>query len=226
MAELSASLAGDADGPAGARRVVPWADVGICGLLGVAVLVLHPLSYVLQHPYWLDEAWVAAASRAPMSQVRWVSSSTPLGWLLLVRAVPGSRGEQLRVVPLVFSVGVVIVAYVLARSLRWPSIMLARIAGVTAAAIVLFAPTSLHRNDLKQYTADGFFALVIVALALRVDARRDRRAVMQLAIVCVIAVLFSSTSAFVSVAVFAGLAVTTATSRSGRSEEHTSELQS
>jgi len=180
-------------------------DVAIATVLALSVCVLHPVSYILHAPFWLDEAWVADLARAPLARALTLSSSTPIGWLLLVRLVPGGGGEQLRLVPLVFAAGEVAAAYVLAYCLPWGSKAFARIAGVTVASVVLLAPVSLARNDLKQYTADAFFSLVILALASRAEREPAPRPILQLAAVSVVATFFSTAVAFVVVAAFVGL---------------------
>lgn len=188
------------------------ADALVASVLAGSVFVVHPVSYVIHHPYWLDEAWVALAAKGPISRIVRLASSTPVGWLLLVRWISG-RGEQGRLVSLLFSVGVVIGAYVFARSLPWTSTLLARVAGMTTGGVALLAPISLLRDDLKQYTADAFFALVVLGLACRADATRRRRNVVQLGVVSVIAMLFSTTSVFVVTAVFASLTIIAIASR-------------
>ena len=87
-----------------------WPDVLIVTALALATFVVHPVAYVLHHPYWSDEAWVAVLSKAPLGQWLSLSSSTPLGWLLLVRLVPAGR-DGLRLVPLVFAAATVVMAF-------------------------------------------------------------------------------------------------------------------
>ena len=144
-------------------------------------------------------------AKAPLSRALEFSSSTPIGWLLLVRLVPGGRGEQMRWVPLLFSAAEVAVAYALGRRLPWGSEAFARVAGITVAAAVLLAPLSLVRNDLKQYTADAFFALLILFLANRAEGAPGTRTMAALVIASIGATFFSTVAAFVAVAVFAGL---------------------
>ncbi|MDQ1447351.1 MAG: hypothetical protein QOC79_322, partial [Actinomycetota bacterium] len=158
-----------------------WLEALAVVALASAVFVVHPFGYVMHHPYWADEAWVAVLSKAPLTQWTSLSSSTPIGWLLAVRLAPVGR-DGLRIVPLLFSAGVVVMAYVVARGLPWRKVSVARFAGAVAGAVVLLAPISLMRNDLKQYTADAFFTLVLVALACRVEARPGRRSLTYLVI--------------------------------------------
>jgi hypothetical protein len=167
----------------------------------------------MHHPYWADEAWVAALSKAPLSQWIGLSSSTPIGFLLAVRLFPSGR-DGLRLVPLLFAAGYVVMAYVVARCLPWKATWQARFAGSVAAVVVLLAPISLIRNDLKQYTADAFFALVIIALALRADGKPTPRTLAELGVGSLVALLFSTTAAFVAVAVFTGLVISALISKS------------
>ena len=69
----------------------------------------------------------------------------------------------------------------------------------------MLAPLSLRRNDLKQYTCDAFCALGLLAIGAWAERAPRRSRLLWLAGAAIIAVPFSSTSAFVSVAMFAGL---------------------
>ncbi len=53
--------------------------------LGLLVVVVHNVTYLLRQPFWTDEAWVAVTTRFPLSQLRETTSSTPIGWSLLLR---------------------------------------------------------------------------------------------------------------------------------------------
>jgi hypothetical protein len=192
-----------------------WLEALAVIALASAVFVVHPFGYVMHHPYWADEAWVAVLSKAPLTQWVSLSSSTPIGWLLAVRLAPAGR-DGLRIVPLLFSAGVVVMAYLVARGLPWRKVSVARFAGAVAGVVVLLAPISLMRNDLKQYTADAFFTLVLIALACRVEARPGRRSLTYLVIGSACSIVFSTATAFVVVAVFAGLAITALATRSAR----------
>jgi hypothetical protein len=180
-------------------------DLAIAAFLSVGVFVVHPLSYVLHHPFWLDEAWVATLTAAPLSRGVSLLASTPVGWLILLRWMPGGRGEQLRLIPLLFAAASVAAAYVLARMLPWGSKWFARVAGGAVGLAVLLAPASLLRNDLKQYTADAFLSLMVLVLASRAEGAPDARAITELAAFSIVATWFSTATAFVVVAVFAGL---------------------
>ncbi len=68
-------------------------------------------------------------------------------------------------------------------------------------------PIALVRNDLKQYTADAFFALALFAITRFVEGDSKPRAVVWLGAAALVAVPFSTSSALVSVACFTGLFV-------------------
>lgn len=181
-------------------------DRRLAALGAVLAVLLHPIRALLHEPYWLDEMWVASLSRAPLAQQLRLSSSTPIGWVLLVKLVPGGVDAPLRLVPLAFGVATIPLAYAFGRLLPAPTVAVARVTGVVTGVMVMLAPAVLVRNDLKQYTADGFFALAVLVGAQLVVAAPTARRAGGLAVLSVLAVPFSSTSAFVSVAVFASLA--------------------
>jgi hypothetical protein len=191
-------------------------DTAIVVVAFIATFVVHPIHDALTQPYWLDEAWVAVLTRVPWSHVTGMSSSTPVGFLALLKLVPGSGEQRGRLLVLAFSAGTVVLAYVFARGLRWASKHGARFAGVVAAFVAMLAPLSLLRNDLKQYTCDAFCALVILVVAARVERDPDRTRVWWLGIAAVVVLPFSSTSAFVAMPVLAGLLGSALLARSRR----------
>ncbi len=204
--------ADDTDGPGETAEALRWDrfDWCIVAIVGAATFFVHPIHLILTRPYWLDEAWVADLTRVPWTRLPRLSSSTPVGFVALLRLVPGAGTQRARLVVLLLSAATVGMAYVFVRALAWPSRDRARVAATIAALVTMLAPLSLARNDLKQYTCDGFCALVVLTVAARVDRRdgelRNYRApVWWLAAASVAVFPFSSTSAFVSVAAFAGV---------------------
>ncbi len=180
-------------------------DTTFVVVAAIATVLVHPVRAMLSHPYWLDESWVAALTKAPFSRLADLSASAPAGFIALLKLVPGSGLQRARLVPLAFAVLSVVMAYVLTRSLRWERRADARFGAVVAALVVMLAPLSLRRNDLKQYTCDAFCALALLALGAWAERDQRRSRLGYLAVAAVIAIPFSSTSAFVSVAMFAGL---------------------
>jgi hypothetical protein len=182
----------------------------------IGTIWVHPIHEMLTQPFWLDEAWVAVLTRVSWSHLTGMSSSTPVGFLALLRLVPGTGEQRGRLLVLGFTAGSVVLAYVFARGLQWASRWRARFAGAVAALVAMLVPLSLLRNDLKQYTCDAFCALVIVVVVARVERNPDRRVVWWLGVAALVALPFSSTSAFVSIAAFAGLLGSALLTRSRR----------
>ena len=180
-------------------------DTALIAVGAIATIVVHPVHAMLSHPYWLDESWVAVLTRAPFLRLPSLSASAPAGFVALLKLVPGTGLQRARLVPLGFAALSTVMAYVITRSLSWPTRASARFAAVVAGLIVMLAPLSLRRNDLKQYTCDAFCALVVLTIGAWAERDPRRSRLLWLAGAAVIAIPFSSTSAFVSVAMFAGL---------------------
>jgi hypothetical protein len=183
-------------------------DFVLAACAAIAAVLVHPVSTLLRHPYWVDEAWVADLTRAHWSPMVAVGSPTPVGFLALLKLVPGTGQHRGRLLVLAFTVLGVIAAYVLARVLAWESRRTAQLAATATAFVVMMAPLALVRNDLKQYTCDAFCALAILAIGVATD-RDDGLPLAWLGAACVAAVLVSSTSAFVTAAMFGGLVLST-----------------
>ena len=174
------------------------ADVLLAIVAGAMVIVVHDVRYILTQPYWLDEAWVADSVRAPLSLVPRLASSTPLGWTLLLRLVPFSGHEWLRLVPLAFAALSVAAGYLLGRELRLTRFA----AGLLTAAAVLLSPAMLARDDLKQYTAEAFAAIVIWLLVARLENVWSRWWLAALALVTSLGTLIAETAIFTGGAAF------------------------
>jgi hypothetical protein len=187
--------------PAPPRPSRWWVDaVLVAPLLPLAVVARRP-GYLFSHAFWLDEGWVADSIRAPLPQLRLLTSSTPIGWTFLLRLVPDvGPPERLRVLPLAFGVLSVVVAYLLGRQLG-------RVAAVAAGLAAALAPSALRNHSLKQYSADAFVTLLLLWLAARLERGWSRRRLAALCLACVPAVLISHVTVFVSAAVLAALAV-------------------
>lgn len=211
-----AGLSATEDAAAAARWGWDRYDALIIAAAVVATLFVHPISAMLQHPYWFDEVWVADLTRVPWSRLVGFSSVAPVGFVVLLKFVPGAGLQRGRLVVLSFSAASAAMAYVLVRTCSWTSASRARFAGTLAALVTMLAPFSLARNDLKQYTCDAFCALLIFTVAVRVDRASQPTPVWWLAVVSLASVPFSSTAAFVSAAAFAGLLGSAALTRSRR----------
>ena len=152
-------------------RFRPTWEHGLVAVLGLLVLVVHDVGYLIGQPFWTDEAWVAVTTRFPLSDLLATTSSTPIGWSVLLRLVTVGGRQTSRLLPLAFAGAAVVIGYWFARRLAWQRRDTAILAGVLAAAAVLLVPAMLIRDDLKQYTADAAFALLVVAFDGPVGAR-------------------------------------------------------
>src|ERR1700677_2711491 len=76
---------GEVDLPMPLRLV----EAGLGVAVAACVLLVHDVAYLLQVPYWLDEAWVADSTRVSVGHLLDVTSATPVGWTFLLRLVPG-----------------------------------------------------------------------------------------------------------------------------------------
>ena len=187
-----------------------WWELAVVAPLAIALVARRP-AYLLSHSFWVDEGWVADSVRAPLHQVPLLTSSTPLGWTLLLRVVPPIGGPQyLRLLPLAFGVASVLPAWWLGRQLDHRFDCALPLHGMAAGLAAALVPAGLARHDLKQYTAEAFLALVLVAAAARMEAAWSRGRLALFAVACVLAFPFSNTAPFVAAGLLGGLAVATA----------------
>jgi hypothetical protein len=153
----------------------------VLALTVIAVYARRP-GYLLSHPFWFDEGWVADSVRAPLGQLRMVTSSTPIGWTLLLR---GPTARRARTLPAPASGlrrcrhGARLAAWAAA----WPSrrLVAAPLAGLAAALgpAALFrrgsssSPRGLHHAAAGVGPRDGRASMVAaVAAAVRPSGRR------------------------------------------------------
>ncbi len=176
-------------------------------VLSLGVLAVHNVGYMLSQPFWNDEAWVAVTTRFPLSQLPETTSSTPIGWSFLVRVFTIGASESSRIVPLAFSGLAVAAAYWLARGLGWRGRADQVLAGVLAGLAVLLVPAMLLRDDLKQYTADAFVALLILGLTSRLERGWSRRGLVALSVAVWGGMLISDVAAFTGAAAIGALFV-------------------
>jgi hypothetical protein len=175
--------------------------------LGLLVLVVHDVPYILTASFWDDESWVAVTTRFPLSQLRFTTNSTPIGFSLVLRVITVPRTEDARLMPLAFAGAAVVIAYWLGRQLGWQQREAAIAAGVLAAIGVLLVPAMLIRNDLKQYTADACLSLLVLGLTSRLERTWSRPALIALSVAVWGGMLFSDAVAFVGVAAFAAVCI-------------------
>jgi hypothetical protein len=181
--------------PTGASRVrtrrVRLVDGAAVLTLLALVPVVHSVGPMLRAPFWLDESWVAMSTRGTLRQALDLTGPTPVGWTLLLRAVPGDGPERLRWLPLLFLAASVPAGYALGRVLGWERRVYAVLAGLTGAAGALLLPAQQVRHDLKQYTADAAIAVALLALAAWAESGWSYRRLGVFA-GCAVAATFSS----------------------------------
>jgi len=183
-----------------------WADPAghlVAAALGVGVLVVHNVGYMLSAPYWVDEAWVADSTRAPLSQLPWLTSSTPLGWTFLLHYVPAGGTGGLRLLPLAFTVAATVCAFYVGNALPLPRPW----TGLLTGSAVLLVPAMLVRDDLKQYTAEACASILLLLLVARVESGWSRGRLAAVGAVTAGGLLVTNTSAFVGLAGLVGLVV-------------------
>ncbi|GAB7046916.1 glycosyltransferase family 39 protein [Catenuloplanes indicus] len=141
-------------------------------ILALLVVVLGSAARIVRwladQPLWLDEQMIAINIRdrgfAGLATDLAHDQSAPIGWLWLQRVVYlalGDGGLALRLVPLLFGVGTLVLAYWAGRRLLGP-------AGTLALVTLLAVNGSLIRyaTELKQYSADAFTVLSLLVLAV------------------------------------------------------------
>jgi hypothetical protein len=119
-------------------------------------------------PLWLDEEAIALNIRdrsfADLAGPLWLGQSAPFGWLVMQRVIVLTLGTSelaLRLIPLLFGIATVVTAVWVGH--RWMGK-----AGTVALVVVCGAAESLthYRFEVKHYTADGFWGLLLPALAV------------------------------------------------------------
>ena len=184
-------------------------DTAIVTVAAIATIFVHPVRTMLKHPFWLDEAWVAVLTRAPL---------TRLPQLELERAV-----RLRRVVEVGTRLGSA------ARSARRARVLRAdrrgRLRVHVFAELAAAVERTLRRDRCRRSVDDAgsashSFATIssstratrsvrsrCSALGARTERTASRRSLVWFGVAGVATVPFSSTALFVSVALFAGLLV-------------------
>lgn len=206
--EQAGAIAGRPAPAAGAlARYLAFLECVLAVVLGLLVLAVHDVRYILRHSYWVDEAWVAASTRYPLSAIRETTSSTPIGFTFLVRLVTDPGTQSARLLPLAFAGAAVVVAYWFGRGLGWQQKWAAVTAAFLAAVGVLLVPGMLVRDDLKQYTAEAFTALLTLALLSRLERDWSWRWLAALSVSAWGGMFLSDAILFVGSAAFAAVCV-------------------
>jgi Dolichyl-phosphate-mannose-protein mannosyltransferase len=142
-----------------------WADLALVVVLAGAALRIW--QWAANRPLWLDEQMISMNLRsrgfAALTGELDDNQSAPLGWLWLQRLVVdlfGTGERALRLVPLLFGVGTLVAGWLVARRYLGP---------VGAVALVGFLAVNAalvrYSTEVKQYSADAFWVLVLLGLA-------------------------------------------------------------
>jgi hypothetical protein len=187
------------------KWVEPAFSVLLLGALAAASVVAHDPHRMLTRSLWRDENWVAVTLRAPLGRMASLTSTTPVLFTALIRVTPHSSPSGLRLLPLAFTAGTAIPAYLLGRQID-PASWLTRL---VLAAGVATAPALLLRHDLKQYTAEAFTALLLFWLAARLERQWSRQRLIVLSAFLAAGPLLANAAEFIAPAVLAGLVAVT-----------------
>ena len=159
---------------------------------------------MVRQPLWFDETWVAVSTRAPLGSLHRLTSATPLGWAFLLRLVPGD-GRYLRGVLLVFAIAAVGAAWWFGRELR-----MSRFTAALCGVAVAIVPAMLVRIELKQYTVEAFFAILMLVMIARLENQWSNRRLALMAGLVPFGMLFAQRLiVFVGAATFGALALET-----------------
>lgn len=178
-------------------------DVCLVVALGLLTLAVHDVPYLLRHPFWVDEAWVADTIRARIGLTPSLAASTPVGWALLLRLVPFGGAQRLRLMPLAFAMLAAATGYLFGRELR----LTRYTTGILTGAGVLLSPAMLVRDDLKQYTAEAFAFLALWVLVARVENEWHLRRLVAIAATTCIGLFIANTVIFAGIAAMGSLAL-------------------
>ena len=161
----------------------------VLALIWVLALAFR-LSDLAARDLWTDEAWVAlAALKSSSAAALAAGHSTPPWYLLGVWASARLLGGQewgLRFLSFAFGVGTLLTIWLLARRLT------SRPASLLALAMVAVSPVMVYYSkELKQYSGDAFFAVLVFYLAERLRSSHGRRGWAALALTGVLGLGFS-----------------------------------
>ena len=138
-------------------------------LVLAAGVVILGYQWAVARPLWLDEQMLALNVRDRafhnLHGGLWLDQSAPLGWMYLQRlmlVIFGSSELALRAVPAAFGVGTLVTAYAVGRHYLNP------VGATVLLALCAFGQwISFHAGELKPYSADTFFGLLLPMLTVR-----------------------------------------------------------
>ncbi len=170
-----------------------WSPAGLTYLALALIWVLavvFRLSDLAARDLWTDEAWVAlAALKATPGAALAAGQSTPPFYILTVWATAKLLGSQewvLRSLSFAFGVGTLWIFWLLVRRLASRPVALLALAMVAVSPIMVY-----YSKELKQYSGDACFAVLVVYLAERLRASEGRRGWLALALTGLVGLGFS-----------------------------------
>ncbi len=139
---------------------------------------------------WTDEAWLAlAALKSTPGEALAARQSTPPFYVLTVWAAAkflGGGEAALRSLSCFFGLGTLLLFWPLARPLASPAAALVGLAAVAFSPVMVY-----YAKELKQYSGDAFFAVLVLLLAERLRARRGEKGWLALALAGLLGMGFS-----------------------------------
>ena len=156
-----------------------WCASNPALIAAVAAVCIDIYQWRRALPLWVDEEMIALNLRdrslGDLAGALWLGQSAPFGWLVLERsamAMLGTGEAATRAVPLLFGIATLGAAVWVGR--RW----MGRIAAVAFVLLCWISSWLSHyRFEVKHYTADAFFGLLLPALAvwaIEADRSADR----------------------------------------------------
>ena len=149
------------------RRWFGWVDLAVVPMLfGIGTMIWR---WSVGQSLWLDEEMIARNIRdrdfRQLAGTLDHNQSAPLGWLWAQRGIVricGTDERALRLVPLLFGIGTLLAAWLIARRL---------FGTVGTCAVVSFLAVNhsilRYAEQVKQYTSDVFWVLLLLGLAIR-----------------------------------------------------------
>ena len=159
--------------------LLPYQHIAAALVIGMIAIWLDLHQWLSARPLWLDEETIALNVRdrsfAELGGSLWLGQAAPFGWLVVERVAVLTLGAgeiAVRFVPVLFGIATLAAALWIGR--RW-------LGPVGAAVLMLLSVVSQwlshYRFEVKHYTADAFFALLLPALviwAIEADAPAER----------------------------------------------------
>ncbi len=175
IALASAAIVAVLDWKTGSPRSARALTALVAGL-GCALVLAQ---WADARPLWLDEEMIALNFRdrsfGMLSGRLWLEQSAPLGWLVLQRISLLTLGPgelPLRLIPAVFGIATIVCAAWIGS--RW----MTPIGSIAFVLLCSFGQwLSFYSIELKHYSADTFFGLLVPALAVWVVDIRSNDAV-------------------------------------------------